>query len=71
MLKFCKFKDYFKTLPQISISELLSAIKNLNNKRSSQKIIKKGWFSDLEILEIHQKINNEQDSIYSTRYIKY
>ena len=25
-------------------------------------IIKKGWFSDLEILEIHQKINNEQDS---------
>ena len=25
-------------------------------------IIKKGWFSELEILEIHQKINNEQDS---------
>ena len=25
-------------------------------------IIKKGWFSDLEILKIHQKINNEQDS---------
>ena len=25
-------------------------------------IIKKGWFSDLEIVEIHQKINNEQDS---------
>ena len=25
-------------------------------------MIKKGWFSDLEILEIHQKINNEQDS---------
>ena len=25
-------------------------------------IIKKGWFSDLEILEIHQKINNGQDS---------
>ena len=25
-------------------------------------IIKKGWFSDREILEIHQKINNEQDS---------
>ena len=22
-------------------------------------IIKKGWFSDLEILEIHQKINKE------------
>ena len=25
-------------------------------------IIKKGWSSDLEILEIHQKISNEQDS---------
>ena len=25
-------------------------------------IIKKGWFSDLEILEIHQKINNKQDN---------
>ena len=25
-------------------------------------IIKKGWFSDLEILKIYQKINNEQDS---------
>ena len=23
-------------------------------------IIKKGWFSDLEILEIHQKIDNQQ-----------
>ena len=25
-------------------------------------IIKKGWFSDLEILEIHQKINDQQSS---------
>ena len=25
-------------------------------------IIKKGWFSDIEILEINQKINNEQYS---------
>ncbi len=25
-------------------------------------IINKGWFSNLEILEIHQNINNEQDS---------
>ena len=25
-------------------------------------IIKKGWFSDLDILEIHQIINNEQDN---------
>ena len=25
-------------------------------------IIKKGWFSDLEILEIHQKINNQHDT---------
>ena len=25
-------------------------------------IIKKGWFSDLEILEIHQKTNNNQDT---------
>ena len=25
-------------------------------------IIKKGWFSDLEILEIHQKIHNQQGS---------
>ena len=25
-------------------------------------IIKIGWFSDLEILEIYQKTNNEQDS---------
>ena len=25
-------------------------------------IIRKCWFSDLEILEIHQKINNEQNS---------
>ena len=24
-------------------------------------VIKKGWFSDLEILGIHQKVNNEQD----------
>ena len=23
-------------------------------------IIKKGWFSDLEIIDIHQKINNQQ-----------
>ena len=27
------------------------------------RIIKKGWFSDLEILEIHQKINDHQGSI--------
>ena len=25
-------------------------------------IMKKGWFSNLEILKIHQKMNNEQDS---------
>ena len=25
-------------------------------------IIKKGWLSDLEILETHQKINNREDS---------
>ena len=25
-------------------------------------IIKKSWFSNLEMLEIHQKMNNEQDS---------
>ena len=25
-------------------------------------MIKKGWFSDLEILEIHQKVNNKKDS---------
>ena len=25
-------------------------------------IVKKGWFFDLEILKIHQKINNEQDN---------
>ena len=25
-------------------------------------IIKKGWFSDFEIMEIHQKINNQQSS---------
>ena len=25
-------------------------------------ILKKGWFSDLEILKIHQKINNQQSS---------
>ena len=24
------------------------------------KTIKKAWFSDLEIIEIHQKINNQQ-----------
>ena len=24
--------------------------------------MKKGWFSDIEILEIHQKINKEQDN---------
>ena len=27
---------------------------------SRQKIIKKGWFSGLEIIEIHQKIKNQQ-----------
>ena len=27
-----------------------------------RSIIKKGWFSGLEILEIHQKIYNEQNS---------
>ena len=27
-----------------------------------RKIKKKGWFSDLEMLEMHQKINNENDS---------
>ena len=34
-------------------------------------IIKKGWFYDLEILEIHQKINNEQNSntIWDTQSI--
>ena len=25
-------------------------------------MIKKGWFSDLKNIEIHQKTNNEQDS---------
>ena len=29
---------------------------------SQRTIIKKGWFSDLEILEIHQKINNQQSN---------
>ena len=24
--------------------------------------MKKGWFSDIEILEIHQKINNQQEN---------
>ena len=27
-----------------------------------RSIIKKSWFYDFEILEIHQKTNNEQDS---------
>ena len=33
-------------------------------------IVKKGWFSDFEILEIHQKTNNEQDTntIKHTKY---
>ena len=28
-----------------------------------KRMIKKGWFSDLEIIEIHQKINDQQSSI--------
>ena len=28
----------------------------------TKTLIKKGWFSDLEILEIHQKISNEQNN---------
>ena len=32
------------------------------NRLPSEDNEKKGWFSDLEILEIHQKINNEQDT---------
>ena len=34
-----------------------------NSQRLADKvwtIIKKGWFSDLEIIEIHQKINDQQ-----------
>ena len=36
-------------------------------------IIKKGWFSDLDILEIHQKINNKQGNYTvrdTSRFIK-
>ena len=33
-------------------------------------IIKNGWFSDLEKIEIHQKINDQQSS-NNTLYIKY
>ena len=31
-------------------------------KTKVRTIIKKGWFPDFKILEIHQKTNNEQDS---------
>ena len=30
--------------------------------QTSQRFADQGWFFDLEILEIHQKTNNEQDS---------
>ena len=38
---------------QITIQRLANQVR---------KIINKGWFSGLEILEIHQKINHEQDN---------
>ena len=48
----------------IEILQEIASFQTTSQRLTDQvrKIIKKGWFSDLEILEIHQKINNEQDS---------
>ena len=49
----------------IEIWQEFASFQTINQRLKKQVgvIIKKGWFSDLEILEIQQKINNEQDNI--------
>ena len=48
----------------IEIWQECASFQTTSQKLADQvwKIINNVWFSDLEILEIHQKINNEQDS---------
>ena len=48
----------------IEIWQECACLQKTNQILSNQvrKIITKGWFSELEILEIDQKINNKQDS---------
>ena len=51
-------------LRMIEIWQECTSFQTTNQRLADQvrTIIKKGWFSDPEIQEIHQKINNEQDS---------
>ena len=48
----------------IEIWQKCASFQKTSKRHSDQvrTIIQKGWFSDLEILEIHQKINYEQDT---------
>ena len=49
MIEICQEFAYFQTRSQRLADQV-------------RTIMKEGWFSDLEIVEIHQKINSEQDN---------
>ena len=61
---------YFRTNPTPrGYRKMIEILQQCASFQTSQRLadqvrtmVKKGWFSDLEILEIHQKINNQQDS---------
>ena len=55
-------REYKKSM--IEIWQECTSFQTTSQRLADQvrTIIKEGWFSDLEILEIHQKINNEQDN---------
>ena len=63
--------SYFKSNPTQEgyRKRMIKIWQECGNFQTSQRLadkvstlVKEAWFSDLEILEIHQKINNEQDS---------
>ena len=53
-------RGYWKRMMEIwqALSNFQTTIQRLADQ--VRTIIKKGWFSDLEIIEIHQKINDQQ-----------
>ena len=55
-------RGYRKRLTEIwqELSNFQTTCQRLADQ--DKTIIKKGWFSDLEIIEIHQKINDQQSS---------
>ena len=48
----------------IAIWQECASFQTTNQRLADQvrTVIKKSWFSNIEILEIHQKMNNEQDT---------